>query len=154
MVAIVDNQYTIRKMRKEDIDEVYQIECQSFSAPWTKESLFYELEQNLFAKYVVVELEDQVIGYCGLWVVMDDAQITNIAVHPDYRGRKIGEALLRFAIQLSREMKAKRLSLEVRVSNHIAQSLYKKVGFEPGGIRKNYYTDNQEDALVMWVNLV
>ncbi|HZH59091.1 MAG TPA: ribosomal protein S18-alanine N-acetyltransferase [Metabacillus sp.] len=141
-------------MRKEDIDEVYQIECQSFSAPWTKESLYYELEQNLFAKYVVVELEEQVIGYCGLWVIMDDAQITNIAVHPDYRGRKIGEALLRFAIQLSREMKAKRLSLEVRVSNHIAQSLYKKAGFEPGGIRKNYYTDNQEDALVMWVNLV
>jgi len=154
MVAIVENQFTIRKMRKEDIDEVYQIECLSFSAPWTKESLYYELEQNLFAKYVVVELEEQVIGYCGLWVIMDDAQITNIAVHPDYRGRKIGEALLRFAIQLSREMKAKRLSLEVRVSNHIAQSLYKKAGFEPGGIRKNYYTDNQEDALVMWVNLV
>lgn len=154
MVAIVDNQYTFRKMRKEDIDEVYQIECQSFSAPWTKESLYYELEQNLFAKYVVVELEEQVIGYCGLWVIMDDAQITNIAVHPDYRGRKIGEALLSFAIQLSREMKAKRLSLEVRVSNHIAQSLYKKAGFEPGGIRKSYYTDNQEDALVMWVNLV
>jgi ribosomal-protein-alanine N-acetyltransferase len=154
MVATVENQYTIRKMRKEDIDEVYQIECQSFSAPWTKESLYYELEQNLFAKYIVVELENQVIGYCGLWVIMDDAQITNIAVHPDFRGQKIGEALLRFAIQLSREMNAKRLSLEVRISNHIAQSLYKKVGFEPGGIRKRYYTDNQEDALVMWVNLV
>jgi [ribosomal protein S18]-alanine N-acetyltransferase len=89
-----------------------------------------------------------------LWVIMDDAQITNIAVHPNFRGKRIGEALLRFAMQLSREMKAQRLSLEVRVSNHIAQSLYKKVGFEPGGIRKNYYTDNQEDALVMWVNLV
>ncbi len=154
MVATVENHYTIRKMQKNDIDEVYQIECLSFSAPWTKESLYYELEQNLFAKYVVVELDEQVIGYCGLWVIMDDAQITNIAVHPDFRGRKIGEALLRFAMQLSREMKAKRLSLEVRVSNHIAQSLYKKLGFEPGGIRKNYYTDNQEDALVMWVNLV
>lgn len=154
MVATVENHYTIRKMQKDDIEEVYQIECLSFSAPWTKESLYYELEQNLFAKYVVVELDEQVIGYCGLWVIMDDAQITNIAVHPDFRGRKIGDALLRFAMQLSREMKAKRLSLEVRVSNHIAQSLYKKLGFEPGGIRKNYYTDNQEDALVMWVNLV
>ncbi len=154
MVATVENQYTIRKMKKEDIEEVYQIECQSFSAPWTKESLYYELEQNLFAKYIVVELENQVIGYCGLWVIMDDAQITNIAVHPKFRGQKIGEALLRFAIQLSREMNAKKLSLEVRISNHIAQSLYKKVGFEPGGIRKRYYTDNQEDALVMWVNLI
>ncbi|PGT80374.1 ribosomal-protein-alanine N-acetyltransferase [Bacillus sp. AFS040349] len=154
MVAIVDNEFTIRKMVREDIEEVYQIECQSFSAPWTKESLYYELEQNLFAKYLVVELDGKVVGYCGLWVIMDDAQITNIAVHPEYRGRNIGEALLRFTIQLSREMNAKRLSLEVRVSNHIAQSLYKKVGFLPGGIRKRYYTDNQEDALVMWVNLI
>jgi ribosomal-protein-alanine N-acetyltransferase len=85
---------------------------------------------------------------------MDDAQITNIAVHPEFRGKNIGESLLRFSIQLSKEMSAKRLSLEVRISNHIAQSLYKKVGFESGGIRKRYYTDNQEDALVMWVNLI
>lgn len=141
-------------MVRKDIEEVYQIECQSFSSPWSKESLYYELEQNLFAKYFVVELDGNVVGYCGLWVIMDDAQITNIAVHPKYRGMKIGENLLRFTIQLSREMKAKRLSLEVRVSNHIAQSLYKKVGFSPGGIRKRYYTDNQEDALVMWVNLI
>ncbi|KKI91354.1 alanine acetyltransferase [Bacillus sp. SA1-12] len=149
----MDNRFSIRKMQVEDIEQVYQIELNSFSAPWSKESLYYELEQNLFAKYLVVEYEDQVVGYCGLWVIMDDAQITNIAVHPDYRGKKIGEALIRFAIQLSKEMNAKRLSLEVRVSNHIAQALYKKVGFVSGGIRKRYYTDNQEDALVMWVNL-
>ena len=154
MVEKLDNRFTIRKMQREDVEEVYQIELLSFSAPWSKESLFYELEQNLFAKYLVVEFEGKVIGYCGLWVIMDDAQITNIAVHPDYRNMKIGEALLRFSIQLSKEMNAKRLSLEVRVSNHIAQSLYKKVGFLSGGIRKRYYTDNQEDALVMWVNLV
>ncbi len=153
MVDNVDNRFAIRRMQIEDIEQVYQIELNSFSAPWSKESLYYELEQNLFAKYLVVEYEGQVVGYCGLWVIMDDAQITNIAVHPDYRGKKIGEALIKFAIQLSKEMNAKRLSLEVRVSNHIAQALYKKVGFESGGIRKRYYTDNQEDALVMWVNL-
>jgi ribosomal-protein-alanine N-acetyltransferase len=141
-------------MERDDIEEVYQIELQSFSVPWSKESLYYELEQNLFAKYLVVEFDGKVVGYCGLWVIMDDAQITNIAVHPDFRGKKIGESLLRFSIQLSKEMSAKRLSLEVRISNHIAQSLYKKVGFESGGIRKRYYTDNQEDALVMWVNLI
>lgn len=154
MVGNLDNRFTIRKMQKEDIEEVFQIELQSFSVPWSKESLYYELEQNLFAKYLVVEFKEKVIGYCGLWVIMDDAQITNIAVHPDYRGMKIGESLLKFSIQLSKEMSAKRLSLEVRVSNHIAQSLYKKVGFVPGGIRKRYYTDNQEDALVMWVSLI
>ncbi|MGM7724261.1 ribosomal protein S18-alanine N-acetyltransferase [Metabacillus sp. Hm71] len=149
----MDNRFAIRRMQIEDIEQVYQIELNSFTSPWSKESLYYELEQNLFAKYLVVEYEGQVVGYCGLWVIMDDAQITNIAVHPDYRGKKIGEALIKFAIQLSKEMNAKRLSLEVRVSNHIAQALYKKVGFESGGIRKRYYTDNQEDALVMWVNL-
>ncbi|PAD67177.1 ribosomal-protein-alanine N-acetyltransferase [Bacillus sp. 7586-K] len=153
MVNNLDERFTIRAMKKEDIEEVYEIEKMSFTAPWSKESLYYELEQNLFAKYLVVEYEGSVIGYCGLWVIMDDAQITNIAVHPDFRGRKIGEALLRFSMQLCKEMSAKRLSLEVRVSNHIAQSLYRKLGFETGGIRKNYYTDNYEDAKVMWVNL-
>jgi ribosomal-protein-alanine N-acetyltransferase len=153
MVGNLDNRFKIRKMQREDIDEVYEIELLSFSTPWSKESLYYELEQNLFAKYLVVECEEKVIAYCGLWVIMDDAQITNIAVHPDFRGMKIGEGLLTFSLQLSKEMSAKRLSLEVRVSNHIAQSLYTKLGFEAGGIRKRYYTDNQEDALVMWVNL-
>ncbi|TXC81923.1 ribosomal-protein-alanine N-acetyltransferase [Metabacillus litoralis] len=149
----MDHKLSIRKMIKEDIEQVYQIELLSFSAPWSKESLLYELEQNLFAKYIVVESEGKIIGYCGLWVIMEDAQITNIAVHPDYRGLNIGESLLKFAVQLSKEMKAKRITLEVRVSNHVAQSLYKKVGFVTGGIRKRYYTDNQEDALIMWVNL-
>lgn len=153
MVAKLDHKLSIRKMIKEDIEQVYQIELLSFSVPWSKESLLYELEQNLFAKYIVVESEGQIIGYCGLWVIMEDAQITNIAVHPDYRGLNIGESLLKFAVQLSKEMKAKRITLEVRVSNHVAQSLYKKVGFVTGGIRKRYYTDNQEDALIMWVNL-
>jgi [ribosomal protein S18]-alanine N-acetyltransferase len=154
MVGNLDNRFTIRKMQREDIDEVYEIELLSFSTPWSKESLYYELDQNLFAKYLVVEYAGTVVGYCGLWVIIDDAQITNIAVHPEFRGRKIGESLLTFSLQISKEMGAKRLSLEVRVSNHIAQSLYKKLGFEAGGIRKSYYTDNQEDALVMWVSLV
>nr|WP_273126231.1 ribosomal protein S18-alanine N-acetyltransferase [Bacillus weihaiensis] len=150
---MVETAYTIRKMEKSDLDQVNEIEQLSFTVPWSKESLLYEIEQNLFAKYMVVELEGKVVGYCGVWVIMEDAQITNIAVHPDFRGMKIGEALLTFAIQLSKEMNAKRLSLEVRVTNYIAQSLYKKLGFTVGGIRKRYYTDNQEDALVMWVNV-
>ena len=154
MVGNLDKRFTIRKMQREDIEAVYEIELLSFTTPWSKESLSYELEQNLFAKYVVVVCDEKVVAYCGLWVIVDDAQITNIAVHPEYRGMKIGESLLTFSLQLSKEMGARRLSLEVRVSNHIAQSLYKKLGFEPGGIRKGYYTDNLEDALVMWVNLV
>ncbi|MFC0274523.1 ribosomal protein S18-alanine N-acetyltransferase [Metabacillus herbersteinensis] len=149
----MENSLTIRKMTKEDIDSVYEIETKSFAAAWTKESFFHEIEQNLFARYLVVEHHDKIVGYCGLWVIMDDAQITNIAVLPEYRGKKIGEALLTFSMQLARELSASRLTLEVRVSNHVAQGLYKKLGFVQGGIRKRYYTDNQEDALLMWVNL-
>lgn len=84
---------------------------------------------------------------------MDEAQVTNIAVLPGYRGNKVGETLLKQAIGMAKEYGAGKISLEVRVSNHVAQSLYTKLGFQPGGIRKRYYTDNGEDALVMWVNL-
>ena len=79
----------------------------------------------MYAHYLVLEVEEQVVGYCGIWIVMDDAQITNIAVSPAYRGRRFGEALLKAAMKLCRMKRAVQLSLEVRVSNHIAQSLYK-----------------------------
>ena len=95
-----------------------------------------------------------VIGYCGVWIVIDEAHITNIALLPEYRGRKLGEALLRKIIEVAIERGAKTMTLEVRMSNMIAQSLYRKLGFQGGAIRKRYYTDNQEDALVMWVNFI
>lgn len=84
---------------------------------------------------------------------MDDAQITNIAILPEHRGKGYGEALLRYVMEFCKEKKTDHLSLEVRVSNTPAQSLYEKLGFRPASIRKNYYTDNGEDALVMWVNI-
>lgn len=143
----------IRDMNRKDLDQVFEIEKSSFSSPWKKESFHHELFHNMYAHYLVLEVEEQVVGYCGIWIVMDDAQITNIAVSPAYRGRRFGEALLKAAMKLCRMKKAVQLSLEVRISNHIAQNLYKKLGFEPGGIRKNYYTDNGEDALLMWVRL-
>ncbi|MGM0924570.1 MAG: ribosomal protein S18-alanine N-acetyltransferase [Bacillota bacterium] len=143
----------IRLMNVDDIDAVYEIETQSFATPWLKASFHNELTQNHFAKYLVVEFDQKIIGYCGLWIIMDEAQVTNIAVLPGFRGNKIGETLLKQAIGMAKEYGAGKISLEVRVSNHIAQSLYTKLGFQPGGIRKRYYTDNGEDALVMWVNL-
>ena len=86
--------------------------------------------------------------------MIDEAHITNIALLPEYRGRKLGEALLRKIIEVAIERGAKTMTLEVRVSNMIAQSLYRKLGFQGGAIRKRYYTDNHEDALVMWVNFI
>jgi [ribosomal protein S18]-alanine N-acetyltransferase len=140
-------------MREEDIDQIVNIEKLSFATPWSKESFYNELNKNQFATYVVIEDSEKIIGYCGVWLIVDEAHITNIAILPEYRGRKLGDALLAKVITTVKEMGAKSVTLEVRVTNTVAQNLYRKFGFENGGIRKNYYSDNQEDALVMWVNV-
>lgn len=144
---------TFRLMRTEDIDQVLIVERQSFTLPWSREAFYNELNYNQYAKYLVIEDEGKIAGYCGTWIVIDEAHITNIAILPEYRGLKLGEELLRMMIEIALSMGVIRMTLEVRVSNMVAQSLYKKLGFQTGGIRKNYYTDNQEDAYVMWVNL-
>ncbi|OIJ11360.1 ribosomal-protein-alanine N-acetyltransferase [Anaerobacillus alkalilacustris] len=145
--------YKIRYMFSEDIDDVLKVEQNSFATPWSRTAFVNELVNNKFAHYLVLVRNEEVIGYCGVWVIVDEAHITNIAIHSDFRGLKLGEQLLVHAIELSRTLGATKVTLEVRVSNHVAQRLYAKLGFQPGGIRKNYYTDNQEDALVMWVVL-
>jgi [ribosomal protein S18]-alanine N-acetyltransferase len=144
---------TFRLMSAADIDDVLVIEHASFTVPWSREAFYNEMENNPYASYIIMMDGDSVIGYCGLWVVMEDAHVTNVAVLPTYRGRKLGEAIMHQAFELAKALGAERISLEVRVSNHVAQSLYRKLGFQNGGIRKNYYTDNGENALVMWVNI-
>ncbi|ANB57003.1 ribosomal-protein-alanine acetyltransferase [Anoxybacillus sp. B7M1] len=142
-----------RTMTLNDIDDVLAIEKASFTLPWSREAFYNELVHNQYAKYVVMEHNGHMIGYCGMWVVIDEAHITNVAVLPEYRGKKLGEALMRMMMETARQLGAITMTLEVRVSNHVAQSLYRKLGFLNGGIRKKYYPDNQEDALVMWVKL-
>ncbi|WP_456276969.1 ribosomal protein S18-alanine N-acetyltransferase [Bacillus sp. AK128] len=144
---------SFRLMTVADIDQILVIEHLSFTVPWSREAFLNELTSNPYASYVVMLDQQRVIGYCGLWIVLEESHVTNIAVLPEYRGRKLGEALLSQGIELSKALGAERLSLEVRVTNYVAQSLYRKLGFQDGGIRKNYYTDNGEDALVMWVNI-
>ncbi|PYZ92155.1 ribosomal-protein-alanine N-acetyltransferase [Salipaludibacillus keqinensis] len=143
----------IRLMEVDDLDSVIEVEQECFPSPWSHSVFFNEITKNQFAYYLVAELEGKVIGYCGLWVIVDEAHITNIAILPSMRRKGIGDYLFRGAIDMSRTLGAVKMSLEVRVSNTPAQALYRKYGFEDGGIRKNYYTDNQEDALVMWVGL-
>jgi ribosomal-protein-alanine N-acetyltransferase len=140
-------------MKVEDIDQILEVEHASFTTPWSREAFYNELHNNRFAVYIVLEENNKILGYCGAWIVIDEAHVTNVAILPEYRGRKLGEALLQKMMSMAREMGAKSMTLEVRVSNHVAQSLYRKLGFQDGGIRKNYYSDNQEDGLVMWVNL-
>lgn len=142
-----------REMTYLDIEEVAVIERKSFTLPWTTDIYEKELLENSYAHYYVVEKDDKIIGFCGTWIVIDEAQITNIAILPDYRGNSYGVGLFQYIINQVIANGAKTLSLEVRVSNIIAQKLYRRFGLKPAGIRKKYYTDNNEDAMVMWVNL-
>jgi ribosomal-protein-alanine N-acetyltransferase len=145
--------FVFRKMREEDIDQILEVEHASFTTPWSRDAFYNELHNNRFAVYIVLEENNKILGYCGAWIVIDEAHVTNVAILPEFRGRKLGEAILSKMMSVAREMGAKSMTLEVRVSNHVAQSLYRKLGFQNGGIRKNYYSDNQEDGLVMWVKL-
>lgn len=145
--------FVFRYMKEEDIDQILEVEHASFATPWSREAFYNEIYNNKFAVYIVLEEDDKIIGYCGAWVVIDEAHVTNVAILPAYRGRHLGEALLRKMMTVAKDMGARSMTLEVRVTNNVAQSLYRKLGFQNGGIRKNYYTDNQEDALVMWVNI-
>lgn len=141
-----------RRMTVDDIDGVLMIEQEAFSQPWTREAFMQEMTTNLHAYYVVAENSDrQIVGFCGMWLVMDESHITNVAVTEQVKGRGIGEGLMREAIRVSKEHEVVLMTLEVRVSNTIAQNLYRKLDFQNGGIRKGYYSDNNEDALVMWV---
>ncbi|MGG0241053.1 ribosomal protein S18-alanine N-acetyltransferase [Bacillus rhizoplanae] len=144
---------TFRNMKEEDISQIVAIEEASFATPWTAEAFERELNMNEYAHYVVLETEEGILGYCGLWVILDESHITNIAVLPQYRGQRLGEALLQEVMNKARALGGNTMTLEVRVSNEVAKKLYRKFGFQNGGIRKRYYTDNYEDGLVMWVNL-
>lgn len=139
-------------MTLDDIDQVLLIEQEAFDTPWTREAFEHEMTTNLYSHYLVAETEDKdIIGYCGMWVVIDESHITNVAVAERMRGNKIGEGLMREAIRVVTEQNVVLMTLEVRVTNDVAKNLYHKLNFQDGGIRKNYYSDTGEDALVMWV---
>ncbi|WP_280772287.1 ribosomal protein S18-alanine N-acetyltransferase [Salipaludibacillus daqingensis] len=143
----------IRLMEVDDLDQVMEVEKDCFPQPWTYSVFFNEITKNQFAYYLVAEVDDKIVGYCGLWVIVDEAHITNIGIHSSLRRQGLGEYLFQGAMEMAKKLGAVKISLEVRVSNKAAQALYRKYGLKDGGIRKKYYTDNQEDALVMWVGL-
>lgn len=144
----------IRRMTFEDIDQVLIVEELSFPSPWSRVALEFEMKDNEHAHYFVVEIDEEIVAYCGAWFVMDQGTITNIAVNPAFRGLKFGETIFNHVLCFAKESGISDISLEVRVSNVAAQGLYRKYGFSDGGIRKNYYTDNHEDARVMFRSLM
>jgi [ribosomal protein S18]-alanine N-acetyltransferase len=153
--ARLDNPLTpiYRSMTLYDVETIVRIERESFTSPWSEEAFRTELTQNHFAKYMVMEIEGEIAGYGGMWLIVDEAHVTNIAVREQFRGQGYGEKLLREMMKTASWLGALRMTLEVRVSNEVAQSLYRKLGFGPSGIRPGYYSDNREDALIMWAEL-
>lgn len=143
----------IQPMTVDDLDQVMEIERKSFISPWSREAFTNELRKNRFAHYLVAKAGDKVIAYGGMWFILDEAHITNIAVHPDYRGRGIGTLLLEEMIKYGTSRGMDGFTLEVRKSNSSAIKLYKKAGFLECGTRKGYYSDTGEDALIMWLRL-
>lgn len=151
--ATYDDAIYVRPMEEKDVAAVAALDRLVFTLPWSYESFMHELKHNPLARYYVLEHETGLIGYAGMWLVFDEAHVTNIAVHPKQRGRGWGERLLRHLMSVARAYGASAMTLEVRVSNAIALRLYEKLGFKITGRRKGYYQDNGEDAYVMWASL-
>ena len=139
----------IRPMEARDLDTLAALERLCFSTPWSRASFERELSENACARYIVGEAGGRVVAYGGVWLIIDEGHITNIAVHPDFRrmgfGEQITAALMRLCVSFSCDW----MTLEVRRSNTAAIALYEKLGFKGVGYRKKYYEDNQEDALIM-----
>ena len=144
----------IRPMRLEDIPLVVQIDQVSFSMPWPEKSYRYELIQNPGSRLWVAECLDppQVVGMIVTWLIIDEAHIATIAVHPNFRRLGIAASLLTTALLDALENQMLRATLEVRAGNQAAQALYRQFGFRVAGIRPHYYRDNNEDAWIMTLN--
>ncbi len=139
----------VRPMQIADLDDVLGIEHASFSVPWSREAFVREIVENRAARYLVLLVGGKPIAYAGVWLVIDEGHVTNIAVHPSARGKGYGEMITSALMQLCADNGITWMTLEVRRSNTVAQALYKKLGFTSVGYRKRYYEDNHEDALIM-----
>ena len=138
----------VREMEADDLGQVAEIEKALFSVPWTKEGFMtYLLKPN--AVFLVVEEKGNILGYCGAIIVLDEADITNVAVREERQREGIGNFLVTSLLRLAVDIGVTTLHLEVRKSNGSARRLYGRLGFEEAGIRKNYYTEPQEDAVLM-----
>jgi ribosomal-protein-alanine N-acetyltransferase len=149
MVARPPVKLVIEPMRLEDLEEVHRIALASFSTPWPENAYRSELMTNRLASYLVARIDGRIVAYGGMWLMVDEAHITTFAVHPAWRRQRIGERLLLAFLDLARDRHAREATLEVRLSNLAARRLYEKYGFRPVGLRPRYYSDNNEDALIM-----
>src|SRR5512134_2611502 len=139
----------IRKMTVEDVPAVIELDRKSFSLPWPERSFRFEVTDNPASRCWVAELDGQVIGMIVIWLLVDEAHVATLAIHPDFRRQGIGKRLLSQALLQAQQEGARSSFLEVRESNLAAQEMYRKFGYEVTGRRRRYYKDNDEDAILM-----
>lgn len=139
----------IRRMTIDDVPQVHAIEQATFPLPWTLADFTYEMTSNPVARYVVAEQEGVILGFVGAHIILDEGHITNVAVIKEARGHGLGRLLMDALMQLAANLGARYLTLEVRASNAVAVALYRSLGFIKVSVRKKYYDDNGEDALLM-----
>jgi ribosomal-protein-alanine N-acetyltransferase len=139
----------VRRMTMDDVEQVCAVDALCYATPWHSGAYITELT-NRHATYFTAECRGQLVGYSGMWVVLDEAQITTIAVHPEFRGRRIARLLFHMLMESGRDQGATRASLEVRERNAPAIAVYRRYGFQEAALRRNYYQDTQENGLVMW----
>ncbi len=141
----------IRPIAEGDVSQIHEIEKACFAMPWSEESILHDIRENVVARWLVLDdAEAGVLAYAGMWFVLDEAHVCNVAVHPDHRGKGYGRAIFTALIELAQENSMSLMTLEVRRSNDVAQALYHSCGFLDVGYRKRYYEDNHEDALIMY----
>ena len=139
----------IRKMTLGDIEQVVAIDRVSFSLPWPERSFRFDLTDNPASRCWVAEVDGKIVGMIVVWLIVDEVHVATIATHPEFRRQGIAKNLLSHALQHLSTEGAQSSFLEVRASNLAAQDLYRKFGFEESGVRRRYYRDNDEDALLM-----
>ena len=139
----------VRIAKSSDLDDIYDLDVQTFAMPWSKEALSYDILENDNAFVIVAEYEGEFAGYADIWTVLDEADLNSIAVRVDFRRKGIGDAIMLAMTEILSANGVATINLEVRVSNMPAIKLYKKYGFNECGVRPVYYLDNGEDALIM-----
>ena len=139
----------VRIAKSSDLDDIYDLDVQTFAIPWSKEALSYDILENDNAFVIVAEYESEFAGYADIWTVLDEADLNSIAVRVDFRRKGIGDAIMLAMTEMLSANGVATINLEVRVSNMPAMKLYKKYGFNECGVRPGYYLDNGEDALIM-----
>lgn len=151
-VPIDEDALHLIAMEPEHLDRITEMEKYCFKDAWSRHSFEEELSNKL-AFYHLFTDGNTIIGYCGIWMVVDEGHITNIGIDPAYQGHSYGEKMMRLVMDWAKKREICRLTLEVRVSNEIAIYLYEKLGFKSAGIRPEYYEDTGEDACIMWIEL-